>query len=201
MPADRAAGAPPRRFTADERRAGVVAAALPHFARDGLRGASTDAIARDAGVSQPYLFRLFGSKRALFLACCGSSLEAVRRTFREAAAAASPDERLAAMGRAYIGLLADRTQLLMQLQGYAACADPDVQAAIRGGYGELVELVRAETGASDAELWRFFAHGMLLNVAAALDLPGVAPETPWAAPWAAPDDLMHTLANLQGGER
>jgi AcrR family transcriptional regulator len=158
------------RQTAGQRREAIVAAALPHFARDGYRGASTDAIAREAGVSQPYVFRLFGSKRNLFLACCAHSMESVRRTFAEAAAAAPRGERLEAMGRAYTATLGDREDLLMQLQGYAACADPEIRAAIRWGYGELVDLVRRETGAADEEIWAFFARGMLLNVTAALDV-------------------------------
>ena len=50
------------RQTADERREEVLAAAVEEFGRAGFHGASTDAIARRAGISQPYLFRLFGSK-------------------------------------------------------------------------------------------------------------------------------------------
>jgi AcrR family transcriptional regulator len=159
------------RQSADARRESIVAAALPHFARDGYRGASTDAIARDAGVSQPYVFRLFGSKRALFLACCAHNLARIHETFTAAAAGVPREERLHAMGQAYLALLGDREDLLVQLQGYAASADPEIRDAIRWGYGELVDLVRRETGASDEELWTFFARGMLLSVAAALDLP------------------------------
>src|SRR2546423_1997366 len=182
------------RMTADDRREAIVAAALPHFARDGFQAASIDAVARDAGVSQPYVFRLFGTKRALFLACCLRNLETIKRTFQEAAAgAATREERLTAMGRAYIALLDDRDQLLTQLQAYAACADPEIREAIRWGYGELVELVRSETRVSDARLWAFFAQGMLLNVVAALDLPAHAEEAAWAAPWRKPDQLMRRL--------
>ena len=57
------------RKSAEERREEIVSAAFEHFAQSGYNGASTDAIARDAGISQPYLFRLFRTKRELFLAC------------------------------------------------------------------------------------------------------------------------------------
>src|SRR3712207_867785 len=182
------------RMSAADRRQAVVAAALPHFARDGYRAASMDAIAADAGVSQPYLFRLFGTKRTLFLACCAHNLETIQAAFTEAAAGArTREERLRAMGRAYIALLDDRDHLLTQLQAYAACSDPEVREAVRWGYGELVALVRRETGATEGELWAFFAQGMLLNVAAALDLPGFAEQRNWAAAWRRPTELMRKI--------
>ena len=56
------------RQTAEERRSAVLGAATHEFARKGLYGTSTDDIARAAGISQPYLFRLFGSKQGLYLA-------------------------------------------------------------------------------------------------------------------------------------
>jgi AcrR family transcriptional regulator len=186
-------------MSADTRREAVVAAALPHFARNGFRAASMEAIARDAGVSQPYLFRLFGTKRALFLACMARNLETVRGAFAEAAAGVDdPGERRGAMGRAYIALLGDRDQLLTQLQGYAACADPEIREAVRWGFGELVALVARETGASGPELWAFFAQGMLLNVAAALDLPEAAAGVAWAGDWSDPQELMRGMT-ITGG--
>ncbi len=63
-------------MTADERREAVLAAARTAFAEGGYYGTSTDAIADAAGISQPYLFRLYGTKKELFIA-------AVRRCFRE----------------------------------------------------------------------------------------------------------------------
>src|SRR5256885_16916964 len=123
--------APAPRRPADDRREAIVAAALPHFARDGFQAASIDAVARDAGVSQPYVFRLFGTKRALFLACCQRNLETIRRTFLAAAAgAATREERLAAMGRAYLAPLDDPGPLLTHLQGYAARAAPQTRQAV-----------------------------------------------------------------------
>jgi AcrR family transcriptional regulator len=56
-----------RRHTADQRREAVVVAAMAAFAAKGLYGTATEEIARRAGISQPYLFRLFGSKLNLFL--------------------------------------------------------------------------------------------------------------------------------------
>src|SRR3954471_12845751 len=96
------------RVPAAERREQVVAIALRHFAEGGFNGTSTEAIAAEVGVSQPYLFRLFRTKRELFLACCAVSNDRVRAAFRKAAAAAPEGEKLTAMGGAYMDLLADR---------------------------------------------------------------------------------------------
>src|SRR3954470_8426090 len=96
------------RKSAPERREEIVTAALEHFAQSGYNGASTDAIARQAGISQPYLFRLFGTKRDLFLACADRSDARIRSTFERAVAGLPPEERLPAMGQAYVQLLGDR---------------------------------------------------------------------------------------------
>jgi AcrR family transcriptional regulator len=57
------------RKSADERREEILEIAIEHFAVGGYHGTSTEVIAKEAGISQPYLFRLFRTKRELFLAC------------------------------------------------------------------------------------------------------------------------------------
>src|SRR5215211_6519507 len=79
------AGGTRQRLTADERRTDIVAAAVRSFASGGLAGTSTEDIARLAGVSQPYLFRLFGTKRDLFLAAVGGPFDRIVDTFDAAA--------------------------------------------------------------------------------------------------------------------
>jgi AcrR family transcriptional regulator len=179
------------RLTADERRDAIVVAATEEFATGGLVGASTEAIARRVGVSQPYVFQLFGTKKELFLAVVRSCFSRTRLAFEAAAAAWVPgaddecDSSLDAMGKAYKRLLADRTLLLVQLQAYAACSDPDVRAVVREEFGLLHRRVREVSGASAEDLHQFFAEGMLLNLGAAVGLPGQA------ATW--------TLEALEGG--
>ena len=85
------------------------------------------------------------------------------------------------MGAAYIDLLQDRHTLLFQMQSYAACSDPEIQAAVRECYGALVKLVARLSGAEPYRVWEFFAHGMLLNVVASLDLDAIADRDAWAA--------------------
>jgi AcrR family transcriptional regulator len=181
----------PTRMTADERRAAIVAAGIEEFAAHGLAGASTDAIAKRAGVSQPYVFQLFKTKNELFVAIVRRCFERTRLAFEDAARNQEQgtiegcNTVLDAMGRTYMTMLADRTLLLMQLQAYAACADPDVQKVVREEYGALYRMVTKASGATPQEVHAFFAEGMLLNVGAAVGLGG--------------DPSSWSLADLGGG--
>jgi AcrR family transcriptional regulator len=183
------------RKSADERREEIVALAIEQFAIGGYRGTSTEAIARAAGISQPYLFRLFGTKRDLFLACHEVCDARIIETFRAAARGVPRSEALRAMGRAYVDLLADRTMLLFQMQSYAACSDPVIQDSVRAGYGEIVKEVTRLSGARPEEVWQFFSHGMLLNVIASLDLAPIAGTEEWARAWSSPLELIRKLRN------
>ncbi len=172
------------RKSAEERREEILAVAIRHFAIGGLHGTSTDAIAREAGISQPYLFRLFRTKKELFIACVDRANERVRDAFRRAAADAGDEDRLKAMGHAYVEeLLPDRHAILMQMQGYVATSDPEIQAHVRECFERLVAEVAELSGADEAAVWTFFAHGMLLNVTQSLDLAAIADTSEWAASW------------------
>src|SRR3954454_4947312 len=184
------------RKSAEERREEIVGIAIEQFALAGYRGTSTEAIAREAGISQPYLFRLFKTKRELFLACYDLSHERILETFRSAGSGVAPEEALPAMGKAYVGLLADRKQLLFQMQAYAACSDPVIQAHVRECYGKIVREVTRISGAAPEQVWQFFSNGMLLNVIASLDLPAIAERDEWAESWCEPGDLIRMARNL-----
>ena len=162
-----------QRMPAAERRELVLEAAIAEFAVHGLAGTSTEDVARRAGISQPYLFRLFPTKKALFLALVDRSFRRVEDTFTAAAGDRTGDAALEAMARAYEVLLEDRTLLLMQMQAYAACEDPEIRTATRAAYKHLWELVERLTGLPFQTVVDFFAIGMLMNVAAAMDLPSV----------------------------
>jgi AcrR family transcriptional regulator len=165
-------------MSAEERRESILVAALEEFALRGLDGTSTEDIARRAAISQPYLFRLFGTKKELFIATVERCMRETREAFEAAAGDRRGSEALAAMGDAYLELLADRRRLLAQMQAYAACDDRDVRAVVRRGYGELYEYVERASGQPPAVVSRFFAKGMLLNVVAAMDL--LHSDEPWA---------------------
>ena len=160
-----------QRKSAEERRAQVLDAALEAFAEHGLSGASTDEIARKAGISQPYLFRLFRTKKELFIASVEQCFRETRETFEQAAEGKSGEQALEAIGKAYKELIrSNPNRLRAQLQSYAACEDPAIRKVVRKGYGELVELVERVSGVGAEQLSAFFARGMLINVVASMDL-------------------------------
>ena len=172
------------RQTAAERREAVLEAARHEFARHGLHGASTDAIARSAGISQPYLFRLFGSKKALFIAVNEQCFQRTLDLFRSAASGTSGRDALDAIGSAYGDLIeSDKTMLQGQLQAYAASVvDEEVRESTAVGYGRLVDYVETVSGADGRTISSFFAKGMLMNVLAAMDYSiADEPKGSWAA--------------------
>ena len=167
-------------MSADERREEVLAAAVAEFAAYGLHGASTEAIAERAGISQPYIFRLFGTKKDLFIAAAERVLGRIMDTFRDAVAA-EPDRPLHAMGEAYERLLVHREEFLMLLQAFAASADDDLRKIVRRDFGRIYDLVEGASGADETEIQRFMAYGMLLMVTTALDVPALVGKEDWAA--------------------
>lgn len=161
---------PTTRQTAEERRETVLEAARAEFAVTGYHGTSTEAIAERAGISQPYLFRLYGTKKELFLACIERGFGTTLESFKEASKELRGEDALEAIGDAYMELLADRRRLLAQMQSYAACDDAEVREAVRRGFRDLYLFVEARSGVSPERLAQFFAKGMLINVIAAMDL-------------------------------
>jgi AcrR family transcriptional regulator len=154
------------RLSAEERKDSVLDAALAEFADRGFAATSTEDIAARAGISQPYLFRLFGTKKGLYIASVSRCFRETLELFQRAAEGRRGEEALHAMGEAYVeALQTDKMRLRAQMQAYAAAADdPEIRAVVRAGYGDLVAYVRRVSGADWPELWGFFASGMLLNV-------------------------------------
>jgi AcrR family transcriptional regulator len=166
------------RQTAEERREAVLAAALREFAAKGLHGASTDDIARAAGISQPYLFRLFGTKKELYLAVARETMETLYQHFERASRGKAGLEALQAMGDAYNVILGDRDRLMMQLKCWASCDDPDVCELVRSTWRHLVELAEQRSELDTVTVSAFFAKGALLTVLVGMDV-FERPE-PWA---------------------
>ena len=167
------------RKTAEERREQVLDAALDEFAARGFHGASTEAIARAVGISQPYVFRLFGTKKELFKAVTARCFRETLEVFQRAAEGKRGMEALQAMGEAYGKLLAENpARLRGQMQSYAACEDPEVCDVVRNGFGDLHAYVERVSGLPGTEVSTFFARGMLFNVVASMGLHDAG--EPWA---------------------
>ena len=163
----------PPRQSAHERRTAIIDAAVEEFAMHGYSGASTETIAKRVGISQPYIFRLFGTKKDLFLAATDHVHTTIFDLFVTAAEGA---ERrgltpLKAMEVAYNSLLIRKHELLMLLQSFAAGGDPEIQTKVRENYQTLIAEVARRSGAPQQAIFQFFATGMMLTVAAALDMP------------------------------
>jgi AcrR family transcriptional regulator len=160
------------RSSSEDRRKQLIDAAVTEFAANGFHATSTTAIAKRAGISQPYVYALFPNKHDLFLAANAEVKERIRGAFAEAARGLeTAEERLHAMGGAYIELLENREEIMFQHQANAAAGDPELRDPIRREFIRLFDDIVQLSGAGEEEVWNFIAHGMMLNVIAALDLP------------------------------
>ncbi len=150
--------------TADERREALVAAGMRVFARRGIAAPTTE-IAREAGISQAYLFRLYPTKDDLLVAVNERCRERLVATFEaaKAQALASGEDPKEAMGRAYADLVrSDHDVLLCQLHAMAASPDhPVLRASNQETFRQLHAIV-SDVLAPEV-LMEFFAHGMLIN--------------------------------------
>ncbi|MFB7719647.1 MULTISPECIES: TetR/AcrR family transcriptional regulator [unclassified Nocardia] len=164
------------RMSAAARREQVLAAAIAEFATGGFAATSTESIARRAEISQAYLFRLFPTKKSIFLAATNHAFDAVEVVFRSAAAQSGEADRWDAMADAYIEMLSDRQSLVFQLQVYAAAGlDDEIRDLARDRFHRLYQLVRDLFGTDSGGALDFMAQGMLLNVTSALDLELLEP--------------------------
>jgi AcrR family transcriptional regulator len=171
---------PVERKSKELRREEILDAAMEVFAEQGYHGASTDEIARRAGISQPYVFRLFGTKKDLYIAVDSRCFRQTLEIFQRAAEGKRGEEALHAIGEAYRELLrSDRTYLRGQMQAYAACDDPEICEVVRNGYGDLVAYVERVSGADAQTVAAFFAKGMLMNVLSSM-FSTPEPSEPWA---------------------
>lgn len=153
-----------------ERRSQLLRIAAGEFADHGLHGASIEAIAHEAGITQAYVFRMFGTKKALFLELVGAAFDRFSDGMSQAAEGTRGLDGLALMGAQYYELLADRTTLLLQLQGFAACGDGEVRDLVRARIARMWDTVADTSGLDPVTVKSFLAFGMLLNNVAALDV-------------------------------
>lgn len=168
--------------TAVERREELLTAAAREFGRRGFYGTPTAGIAAAAGISHPYLFRLFPTKMELFVACLQRAHEEMCDVFRVAGAAYAddPPAALYAMGCAYDRLLEERPELLrLHLHGQAACQEPAIADAVSAGLRSVVDTVTEISGADEHAVRDFIATGMLLNTLGAVNIGRECPE--WMA--------------------
>ncbi|WP_067500588.1 TetR/AcrR family transcriptional regulator [Actinoplanes sp. TFC3] len=166
------------RLTAEERQEQLVQAAVTVFSAGGYAGATTDQVARLAGVSQPYVIRLFGTKQELFLTAVRHAADRIEEYFERAAQEAPTLESL---GRAYQELLAERELITCLLHGFAAASDPAIGPVVRECFGRIYQSVRRLTGVPVEEARAFISYGMMLTVLGAMRVAG--PDAVAQEPW------------------
>lgn len=171
----------PSRSTALAQRPRVVDAAVRVFARTGYWATPVAEVAREAGISTAYVFRLFDGKVGVFVAavdrCYALMADALARA-GDQVSPAGPDEVLAAMSEAYADLVVDRDLLMLQVHAQSATAVPQVREAVQRGLGLLVTTVAEGSGAEQEAVRVFFARGQLWNLVIAADV-GALPQS-WA---------------------
>jgi AcrR family transcriptional regulator len=162
---------PAGRMKAEERREGVLRAAGAAFAEGGYRGTTTEEVARRAGISQPYIFRLFGSKKELFIAVVQACFERTVETFEKASQGLDGTEALYAMGAAYGELIQDPAVLLVEMHAFAASVyEPDVRRVAQRGMRAVWQTATKASGLGSDAVREWLSMGMMWNVVAALGL-------------------------------
>ncbi|WEK62648.1 MAG: TetR/AcrR family transcriptional regulator [Candidatus Microbacterium colombiense] len=164
------------RIPSGERREQILAAASLVFGERGYFGATTDQIAKAAGISQPYVVRMFGSKETLFIEVLARASDKLLDTFSavidEWKATGSPDDRIGRLlGTAYVNLVEDRGILLSLMQAFSMGHDAVIGAGARADFLRIYRLLREEAGFDPVAARSFLAEGMLLNTLLGLRLP------------------------------
>lgn len=162
-----------KRMKSADRRILILEAAMDEYGRGGMHATSVEAVAERAGVSQPYIFRLFGTKTQLIIAAIEHHTTHLMQAFTDAVQHRDDDVTpLQAMGLAYLDLMGDdNNSLRCQLHTWAAASDPAIKEVAQRTYREIWDLVGQLSGADPAEVRDFMAYGMLLTVLSSLELP------------------------------
>ncbi|NDK32775.1 TetR/AcrR family transcriptional regulator [Nesterenkonia haasae] len=167
------------RVSIEERREQILDAALIEFGHKGLHGGSTVHLAKAIGISHPNLFRVFSTKKGLFMAVLQRAFETIEREMIVPGERAE-NHHLWTMAHGWSRLMENRELMLILLQGFAASADPEISDLMRSWTGDVFERSEGLPGVTTDEAHFFFASGMLYLAAAAMDLPAHLDAEPWA---------------------
>jgi AcrR family transcriptional regulator len=173
------------RRSAAERREAILDAAVEVMAAKGVVGATTGDIAKRAGISQPYVFRFFPTKRDLVLAVNERCAERIITTW-ETAVQKPGETRLETLGRTYVETLPERRgELLVLLYGYGAAQDPVMAEAMRERLARVYRYVVGQAERDGCEdpyeaAARFIGRGFFINAAMAIGLESELTEEEWS---------------------
>jgi AcrR family transcriptional regulator len=164
------------RSTAQARRQEVLRAATEVFARSGYYATTIVDVAKETGISQAYVMRLFGSKLGLFVSVVDHCNEHVTSALVAAAGqvhGGTPEAVLDAMYGAYADLISEPSLIMIQVHAQSVADIPEIRDAVWRGLGKLVESVKVRSRANDAQVQCIVAFGMLCQLIVAVDLEDV----------------------------
>jgi AcrR family transcriptional regulator len=164
------------RLRAEDRRQAVLDTACQVFSKSSYRGATTAEIARESGITEPILYRHFGSKRDLYLACLDQAWESFR-VFAQEAERANPAGCLGAIADMYMAQRARVRLVDLWIQAITeASDDATIAKAVRNQIREVHEFFAGvirhgqEAGVIHpdrdpvAEAWIFIGGGLLATI-------------------------------------
>ncbi|WP_411823063.1 TetR/AcrR family transcriptional regulator [Leptospira sp. 'Mane'] len=161
----------------EERKAAILEAAIEVFAKIGYHKVTTADISGKAGISQPYVYRFFESKEALFLEVVQLIYDRIAGEF--AKVECKNDTLLADLITSYEDLMRRYpNEILLQIQTWGI-AEENVQKLVKASLEDLKELVQRKfekAGLPDVENLAkdFLARGFLCNLSFALGSPALS---------------------------
>jgi AcrR family transcriptional regulator len=175
---------PSERLSAAERREAILDAAVEEFAAHGYEEATTADIAARAGISQPYVFRFFPTKKELYIAVIDRSSSRILAAW-EAAVPKPGESRLAALGRTYVEMLPlRRKELMVKFAAYGSAHDPEIAAVARHHLARIYRFVAHQAerdGSADPykDAMQFVAKGFFINAAMTTGLESALSPEEW----------------------
>ena len=152
----------------------MLAAASKVFGNLGYTGATTDAIAKAAGVSQSYVVRTFGSKENLFAEASERALTRIKDAFTQVTQETKGDDPKNTMGRAYVELMADQSNLLIVMHLFTMGQHPRFGPIARAGFLEIYRVIYDALDMDTDAANEFLAQGRLNNVLLGIGLVEVS---------------------------
>jgi AcrR family transcriptional regulator len=165
------------RLSAADRRQAILAAALRVFSEGSYAGATTAEIAREAGISEPILYRHFGSKKDLYFACLDEAWSGLRDSLQAKMDEVGPVDAWRELGPSTMRRLKAVVPNLWMQAVTEAGKDPEIRRFVRKHMREVhdffAEALRRlqEAGAipadrdPNAEAWVFLGGSLLASFA------------------------------------
>lgn len=165
--------------TREARKEELLSAATTAFARRGYFGTTTNEVALEAGISQPYVVQYFGSKESLFLQVHERAGRIVTEQMRSVATAS---ETMSTFTADYKRVVVDPKLLLVIMHAIFSASVESIGDRARKLFVLMYEILTQEAGATPEQAHDFLGKSLLLNTMLAMDIESHLDENPWVAP-------------------